>query len=216
VRRYILIQYTSKQAFSCYYINMFMSSWLIPNTPDILCRGEVYKEYLQSRSESFFGVVSKPYFVKLWKKHFGHVKIREYKAVTGKCMVCAQLSNDRKSFKDNARRQRITDFHALHRQTYMGERKAYYDRQQKALDNPTDYMSIICDGMQQTHTQLPWLANQKQFSATLKHSLQGILEHGHEAFTVYRCYHNVKKNGNFVIHTILRQLERRQQRTGNV
>jgi hypothetical protein len=87
-------------------------------------------------------------------------------------MVCAQLSNERRQYKDAVRRQRFTEYHALHRSTYMGERRAYYHRQQQAIDRPNEYMSIICDGMQQSHTQLPWLANQKQFSATLKHALQ--------------------------------------------
>jgi hypothetical protein len=124
-------------------------------------RAEIYAEYLETRSGTMIEAVSKSRFMTLWKQHFDNVKIREYKAVTGKCMVCAQLSNDRRMYKDAPRRQRITNLHALHRETYMNERRAYYARQQKALDNPLDFMSIICDGMQQTHTQLPWLVWQQ-------------------------------------------------------
>lgn len=50
---------------------------------------------------------------------FEHVKIREFKAVCGKCQCCATLSNLRKTFKSQQQREYVTSLHAYHRSTYM-------------------------------------------------------------------------------------------------
>lgn len=60
-----------------------------------------------------------------WRLFSQHVKIRAFKAVSGKCESCAKLSDGRRTFKDAARRQEMTLMHQLHRGTYMGERMAY-------------------------------------------------------------------------------------------
>lgn len=54
-----------------------------------------------------------------------HVRIREYKAVTGKCRTCAFLSRVRKELRDPSKREYITTLFDFHRTTYMGERQAY-------------------------------------------------------------------------------------------
>jgi hypothetical protein len=63
---------------------------------------------------------------------------------------------------------------------YMGEKMAYYSKINMAVQDPENYMSIISDGMAQGHTELPWMANLKQFPQTLPQHLQGIIEHGRE------------------------------------
>ncbi len=57
---------------------------------------------------------------------------------------------------------------------------AYYSKINMAVQDPENYMSIISDGMAQGHTELPWMANLKQFPQTLPQHLQGIIEHGRE------------------------------------
>ena len=57
-----------------------------------------------------------------------YVKIREIKAVTGKCATCSILSQLRKKFKDRERREYLTYMFALHRTAYMGERSDYAKR----------------------------------------------------------------------------------------
>jgi hypothetical protein len=85
-------------------------------------------------------------------------------------------------------RQLVTNYHALHRITYMAERKIYYQKIWKAVSQPEEYMSIIIYGMAQTHTVLPWCANQKDFPSKLKMHLLGIIEHGQ--FFVNYCIVN--------------------------
>ena len=91
-------------------------------------------------------------FGKMWRVCFSHVKIRLYKAVTGKCTTCTVLSQARKCYRDKATRAHITQLHALHRTMYMGERMAYYRKRQLALSEPDNYLSIISDGMAQVFT----------------------------------------------------------------
>ncbi len=158
----------------------------IPNKDEIhlepIDRKEVHNEYTATMAHYFpeepdvaLGYVA---FLRIWTHNFPNVKIREYKAVTGKCSCCAKLSDLRRKFKAAHIRQAITDLHALHRITYMSERKTYYQKQILAIMQPDVYMSVILDGMAQSHSALPWLSNQKDFPQRLKMHLQGVIEHG--------------------------------------
>jgi hypothetical protein len=141
---------------------------------------DIWKEYCHDIHHILLDDIGLSYsaFVRLWNDHYPHVKIRQFKAVCGKCKTCAILSDLRKKARTAAHRQYVSDLHALHRSCYMRERKIYYAKQLKACQHPLQFMSIIADGMQQTHTQLPWCANVAGFSNSLSHHLQGILEHG--------------------------------------
>jgi hypothetical protein len=112
-------------------------------------------------------------------------------------------------------RQRITDMHALHRSTYMSERKVYYNKVFQAIIDPDNYMSIILDGMAQNHTVLSYIANMKTFPNPLKMHLQGVLEHG-QSFTMYRTFQNLTNDTNLNVHCLLLQLEARIKRYGRL
>lgn len=161
------------------------------------------------------GKVSYGSFLRLWKSQFPHVKVRKYKAVTGKCQHCAILTELRTSSKKATVRRRVTSLHALHRYTYMNERKVYYDKINAAISSPHSSMSIIIDGMAQQHSELPYLANLKKFPSQLPMKLTGCLEHG-QRFVLYRTFGNVEENANLAIHCILMQLEDRIQRLGTL
>ena len=47
-----------------------------------------------------------------------------------------------------------------------------------ALRNRDTVMSVITDGMDQTHSMCPWLGNMNSFKNSLKQHIQGVLEHG--------------------------------------
>lgn len=108
----------------------------------------------------------------------GHVKIRQYKAVLLKCDTCAKLSACRRQFKDFRNRCYIRRLHSLHRATYMGERLSYYARRHRAESQPNDYCSIISDGMQQSHCEIPWMGNLSKRCLALPHHIQGVIAHG--------------------------------------
>ena len=117
-------------------------------------------------------------FLKAWNQGFSNVKIRKYKAVTGKCNACAMLTEARNKHLNYHIRQKITNLHALHRNTYMSKKMNYYSKIYKSLAEPEYFLSMISDGFAQNHTQIPWLANIGTFPASLNPKLQGVLQHG--------------------------------------
>ena len=128
--------------------------------------------------------------------------------VTGKCITCAQLSHARRTFRDSESRTIITLMHALHRTSYMGERREYAFRKDEALRMPGEYCSIISDGMAQSHCELPHFGNACSFGTEkLTQHFQGCLNHGRN-FTIYRTFHNVVHDANAQIHCFLLSLEK--------
>jgi len=167
---------------------------------------EIYAEYVDDAKSSGSEWLCPSSFVTVWKNLFSHVKIREFKAVSGKCSTCAKLSDARKMYKDQSRRTYITEMHYLHRSAYMNERMKYAERRQLACKLPKSYLSIIIDGMAQNHCKLPWYGNLKDSDNTLPQHLQGVLNHG-RGFTIYRTFHNVRGGANLAIHCFLSTLE---------
>lgn len=96
-------------------------------------------------------------FLEIMNSCFPHVKIREYKGVTGKCLTCTMLTDLRQTHRDQRTIKLATDLFAFHRAGFMGERQAFYSRKDQAEEYPEDFASIITDGMAKTNTQLPSL-----------------------------------------------------------
>jgi hypothetical protein len=67
-------------------------------------------------------------------------------------------------------------------------------------------MSIIIDGMDQSHCSVPYKGMQNSFSKPLTQHITGIKEHGH-GVTIYRTLETVVKGADLTIYCILSQLE---------
>jgi hypothetical protein len=128
----------------------------------------IYKEYKDDMIKENYNhnakdVYTETEFAKLWKVCFPHVMIREFKAVTGKCNTCAHFSDVRRKCGDKKRKQELTWMRALHRTAYMGERLGYSNRREEVKQFPQKSLSIISDGMAQSHCILPHLGNLTSF-----------------------------------------------------
>jgi hypothetical protein len=73
----------------------------------------------------------------------------------------------RNKYRDNKRRDLINDLHFWHRTTYMGERQAYYERQEANYRYPSTFMSDISDGMSGDKTKVPSLSDAYDFKPPL-------------------------------------------------
>jgi hypothetical protein len=174
---------------------------------------DIYTEYKDdmimmnsdSVSAKCFEVLDRTAFGELWNKCFSHVKIREYKAVTGKCSTCAALSKVRKESKCKETRAYITTLFAYHRSLLMGERMEYHKRIEEAKINPLGILSLVSDGMAQIHCQLPWRGNIAQFPKCLPQHIQCVRLHNRHTF-LYRTFHNVSNTANLQLHTFLLSL----------
>ena len=151
--------------------------------------------------------VSYQHFVKIWNDVFPHVKIREWKSVTGKCSECEMLSKLRHSTMTNAKRQYYKNLHLIHRNHTRGEKLDYYKRIQEAKESDGEVISFIFDGMSSSSTALPNLASLNQWSIPFKTHLQGCIAHGrHTSF--YWSYPNLMTGASFMIHCILCEIEK--------
>lgn len=166
----------------------------------------IWEEYRCVMEDAKQDYIKYSHFLHIWKQCFPHVKVREYKAVTGKCRTCAALSLAKRQKLDMATRKYLNELTSLHRSFYMGERLEYYSRRNDAFITPSLFMSIIADGMQQGHCLLPWQANQYQYTPHLPQHIQGVVNHGRH-IKIYRTFHNVSSNANLSVHCLLKTLE---------
>ena len=190
----------------------------MPNTKteeihlDCMKKKDVYLEYTINM-QNWHGETPSHYlslvsFNKLWDQFFPHVIIREHKAVSGKCQTCERLSSLRRNSKDMRSRSQLTLLHGFHREMYMGEREAYYDRAQEAQFNPNKFMSLMIDGMDKMKTKLPRFSQNLQQEWQMTQHITGILDHGRGSF-FYRSYPNVRNDGNEGLHCLLLHLATR-------
>lgn len=66
---------------------------------------------------------------------------------------------------------------------------------------PHNYLSLITDGMAQSHCVLPWLKNLSSLKPLTQH-IQGVIVHGRKNI-FYRTFHNITNGANLQIHTTL-------------
>jgi hypothetical protein len=175
---------------------------------------EVHDEYLLDMVHTHESGLGLTAFCRLWKTCFQHVRIREFKAVTGKCHTCAVLGIARKTHRDRMSREHIKLMHYLHRSAFMNERVSYYLKREQGKSQPKKYLSIITDGMAQSHCLLPWMGNVDQ-SDNLPQHFQGVYAHG-RFLQFYRTFHNVLKGANQHIHALLMALERVEREEGRI
>ena len=144
----------------------------------------------------------------MWDLCFPHVKIREYKAVCGKCLTCESLSTLRRNSKDLNSRSKLTQLHAFHRETYMNERNSYYDRKISVLYNPEQNMSLMIDGMDKNKTKIPRFSQNVQQEWQMQQHIIGVIDHGRGTF-FYRTFPNLKDDRTIPIHVLLLHLANR-------
>ena len=179
---------------------------------DCMNKKDVYEEYAINM-KNWHGDMPSQYlslfaFNKLWESCFSHVGIREHKAVSGKCSTCERLSSLRRSSKDTRSRSQLTLLHGFHREMYMGEREAYYDRAEEAMFNPQKVMSLMIDGMDKNKTKFPRFNQNLQQEWQMTQHITGILDHGRGSF-FYRSYPNLRNDGNEGLHCLLLHLANR-------
>ena len=101
---------------------------------------------------------------------------------------------------------------------YLINNNRYKKRCSEAvLDSLTSHpkiMSIIIDGMDQQHSECPYLGTQSSFGSNpLKQGIIGVKEHGH-GVVLFRTFETVPKGASLTIYIILYMLDRFRKRNG--
>ena len=190
-----------------------------PNSSEIhldpMDKNELHKEYEHESLLYNYKPVELSEFLRIWRKSFPHVKIRKYKSCTGKCRVCAELSVKTCSYKTKKAMEYIKACRVIHRTDFMEDRLLYHKRMEQAILGPTEVLSIITDGMQQTHTELPYSANQRPHENKVKQHLQGITTHGKRT-RMFRTIDHISLGANTTIHTLLCAIEEEYIANGSI
>jgi len=80
-----------------------------------------------------------------------------------------------------------------------------FARVNQALTDPEKYLSIVTDGMAQSHCQLPYQKNMVTHKSLPQH-IQGVVAHGRRT-SLFRTFHTVQNSANLQIHTFLKTLD---------
>lgn len=86
-------------------------------------------------------------------------------------------------------------------------------RRHSAVEARSSYLSIISDGMAQSHCVLPWHANIAMSYKTIPQHLQGVLLHG-RCLLMFRTFHNLNNDSCVQLHTWLLTLEHVYEQEG--
>lgn len=81
--------------------------------------------------------------------------------------------------------------------------------------SPDDYLSLVTDGMAQSHCVLPWQKNLAKAVTTIPQHIQGVIMHGRKTI-FYRTFHNLKNTANLQVHTFLLSLEKVRSEKGKL
>ena len=149
-------------------------------------------------------------FVVLWLKIFPNVKCKKYQEVTGKCDTCCTLYELMKVSNSYADFQKLEQFKVLHRMEVTTQKAAYYANRRLAEVQPETYMSIIIDGMQQSHSELPYFGNQKEYPYRVVQHIEGCKQHGF-GNCFYRTFPHVKHGVNLTLTCLVDQIAMRQK-----
>ncbi|XP_061195044.1 uncharacterized protein LOC133203240 [Saccostrea echinata] len=94
---------------------------------------------------------------------------------------------------------------SVHNQRQMKERRYYYKKRELARGNPSHFLSIIIDGMDQSKTNLPHFTGRLMKgvdpNSFLKTHIQGVLNHGLESLDLYV---DINVDANLVMNIILK------------
>jgi hypothetical protein len=125
-----------------------------------------------------------------------------------KCNECLTLKSRRRKTRERSKLKKIAKDRNEHLQKVLVEREKYWDHRRKAKSEKKDYLSIIIDGMDQTKTVLPRMAEEtaKMSRAdTLQVHVTGVLVHGRGAF-VYLTSKRTSSDSNLCVDSIVRTL----------
>jgi len=93
----------------------------------------------------------------------------------------------------------------------MIERLSYHKRRKQGYEEPSKYLSIIIDGMDQNHSRLPYGGTQASYTFGIPQHLTGVICHGVGAF-IYRTYPTIHKGANLTSYIILDQIDKFRER----
>ncbi len=159
-------------------------------------------------------VPTKSYFHRTWKRHCWNIKVRRLGRFA-KCSICEKLRkgiHDATAKRDYKTLAILRQQKAEHNELIGRERREYKKKRDKARLQPTQYLSIIVDGADQSPFGLPhfMIKTKDDRGHTLKVRLIGLLEHNQQnRLRLFTLTEEYPTGANHVIEAIHRFLGER-------
>ncbi|XP_066266678.1 uncharacterized protein [Branchiostoma lanceolatum] len=128
---------------------------------------DVFLYYQEENKDEPVKPLKRTQFLKVWRKHCSHIKIPKFSRFA-KCTVCDNLKKALLQATTKIKREEVRDARSAHILLQKLQRMKYYKHSRKARTKPSQYMSIIIDGMDQDDHRLWRLHTQ----------VTGALSHG--------------------------------------
>jgi hypothetical protein len=173
---------------------------------DLPTKFELFAQWVKAQSRSGTPTyVSKSYFLKIWNKNFPHVHLRQT-SNQHRCNTCSSYLERASNCKTDQELDNVHVEWEKHLDLQARERNVYYRHKEKAKRNPSKYLSIISDGMDQNKTLLPRSRTRAKVldkGNLVKYKLQGVLVHNQGSYT-YVVPPWVHETANLIVSTYTR------------
>jgi hypothetical protein len=140
-------------------------------------------------------------------KYFPKVKAPKY-IHQGKCDICLKLKEQKSAATDPSEKAKFHQQFVEHNNNQMKERFNYKSRAVNAQLQPTEYLSIILDGMNAPHfpIKLPISKNTCRLER-LKLHVHGLIDHGNNVRKLYGSLDHWKHGSDFVVSVLVHYLK---------
>jgi hypothetical protein len=180
--------------------------------PCHMTKKSLYQEYKLQKGEE---AASADIWKKVWKMEFSDVKIPK-RSPFSKCDTCADLKYQIRKAPDRYHRNEIEKKLKMHNTINQANRQKFYRHNEKAMQHPEKYFSMIVDGMTQDTTLLPHMCLKPSWwtkASALENQVTGVITWGAGGKKAHMelSYKNISDNTNFLIDTIERSIIRNQE-----
>lgn len=150
---------------------------------------------------------SSKYFYSVWRTDCKKVKVRAWLKFA-KCDDCIKIRKLRKATKQGRSLEKVRKMEKDHIKFVKAERQSYYKRRRRAVEHPSQCMSIVIDGADQQAYALPYHhvqthASQKAIRVPIH--VYGVMVHGIGTWA-YVYHDNVRQGNNVTVDVLYRTL----------
>ncbi|XP_071181315.1 uncharacterized protein [Mytilus edulis] len=174
-----------------------------------------YKEDMKERSEEFLMPSA---FYGMWKKYLPNLKVKKTNSFS-KCTVCTSLERQIETTHDPVMREKLRAERREHNSRQMLERKYYYTKKNAAKTSPSQYLSLIIDGMDQSKTNLPHFVGRMAKAVNkvdqLTTHVTGVLAHGQNKFFTFLDWNQYAHDSNLTMNILMLILHQISKLMGN-
>jgi hypothetical protein len=151
---------------------------------------------------------SSKYFYMVWRTECEKIKVRAWLKFA-KCDECIDIRKQRKATKQGACLKKIREQESAHIKFVKAERQSYYKRRLRAIEDPSQYLSMVIDGADQQAYALPYhhvQTHSSQKAIRVPIHMYGVMVHGIGTWA-YVYHDSVRQGNNVTCDVLFRTLE---------